>query len=193
MLEFLGLLTNRWVQLALAVAVTFAVSYSWGRYTGYSNEHQARLLERSEWEAVVASANTKTERLQEAFDRATNDSSERIKQITTQLVQKENALLKRIKENEELKRITIPRSAVELFNDSARSVEPTTPKEQAVPRVDETPSRTLGDLIDVSARNNLNHQACVAQVSGLQSIICALYRADGQPLDEFEVCTEGQP
>lgn len=198
------LLGNRWVQLALAVGITFLVSYSWGRYTGYSNEHKERLTERAQWEAVVEAANAKTQKLQAEFTRVLGEVNNDLVFVNNSLKELQVKNDKLFKENRELlKRIRVPDVATRLLDSASGSVQPETPKEQAeqgsngsttmsdLLQATEEYNRTLDEVIEVEMQNRGNHLNCIAQVNALQTIVCGLYAADGQPL-EYESCQDAQ-
>lgn len=190
----LGLLTNRWVQLALAVVATAIFVGSWQRYEGYSKEHKARLEEVAKLNDVITKGAIKAFKLSEATGSALYEAEKLLKEKNERLAKQQIEIQKRIKENEEFKRIIIPDSAVRLLNESASNSsnggKQASIQIPAGARVDEASSRpetNLTQVLSIVAENNSNHLACVEQVGQLQKFVCDLYAADGQPL-EYPVC-----
>lgn len=190
------LLLNRWVQLGAAVIITALIVGPWQRYQGYSHEHKERLKEVAELNDIITKGAIKAFKLSEASTRSFQEAEDRLQKTNKQLKQTELSLKQRIKENEELRSIILPPIAVELFNSSTNSStreESTRVQDKTNTSNDAKASSTgtnLAVMLEVATRNNLNHLACVAQVQELQSFVCNLFDADGQPLNEFETCVK---
>lgn len=184
-------LNNRYVQLILAVTLTAIVVGTWQRYEGYNKEHKLRIAEVQELNDKITAGAIKAFKLSEASSSAIYQADKLLQQKNKEIAKVSEELKKRIRENEELKSIVIPNSAVRLHNDSIdHRTNQQGVQNQTIAGDDASASSaktTLADLIERSAENNINHLACVAQVQSLQLFVCKLYEADGQPL-EYPVC-----
>lgn len=192
-----SLLMNRWVQIAIAIGLTAIIVGPWQRYVGYSKEHKERLIEVAELKDRIAIGEIKAAKLAEAADEAIEESDKRLIEVSAQLEATRQALKVKIKQYEELRRITVPARAVELFNESTNAGvqrgQGIQIKTDSKDDVKAGPTETdFASFLEVVVENNLNHLAAIQQVEELQLFICGLYTADGQPLD-FEVCKKKEP
>ena len=190
----MGLLSNRFVQIGIAVVVTALVVAPWSYYKGYKGEHEERLKEVAALQAVIDAGAIKAFRLSEVTGTAIHAAEvkatakakelEAARKLNKDLLKEHNALLQSI---------VIPSAGVSVFNQSTGN-RPTREEprvQNQTNAVDDEDARAgqvnLGQLLEVATDNNINHQEVIEQVESLQKFICALYDADGQPL-EYPVC-----
>lgn len=194
MIPIVPLLMNRWVQLAAAVVITGIIASGWGYYKGYKNEHEKRLKEVASLQAVIDKGATKAFRLSESTGSAIFAAEQKATKLAKELetVRKVNHYL--LKEhNALLESIVIPNTAVGVFNQSTgqRPSGEGQSIQNKTNAVDDEDARAgqvnLRILLEVATDNNINHQEVIEQVESLQKFVCAIYEADGQPL-EYPVC-----
>ncbi len=187
------LLANRWAQLGIAILATALIVGSWQRYIGYSNEHKERLREVAELNDVITKGAIKAFRLSEQATTSIVEENKKLEVVKQQLAKKDTELKKRIRENEELRAIIIPSSAVQLFNDATNNspagvgqgVQDSTNRSND--GATSPPATNLATLLEVATENSNNHLACIHQVDSLQGLVCSIYAADGQPLT-YDTC-----
>ena len=190
----LSLLSNRFVQIGIAVVVTALVVGPWAHHKGYKGEHEERLKEVASLQSVIDAGAIKAFRLSEVTGTAIAQAERKAETKAKELEAARKLNKDLLKEhNELLKSIVIPDAGVSLFNRSTG--QRTTREEPRIQNqtnaVDDEDARAgqvnLGQLLEVATDNNINHQEVIEQVESLQKFICALYDADGQPL-EYPVC-----
>lgn len=195
MIPLSPLLANRFVQIGIAVVVTALVVGPWSYYKGYKSEHEERLKEVAALQAVIDAGAIKAFRLSEITGSAINAAEEKAKAKTKELDAARKLNKQLLKEhNELLQSIVIPSAAVSVFNESTGQRPNGEERVQSQTNaVDDEEARAgqvnLKTLLEVATENNINHQEVIEQVESLQKFVCALYKADGQPL-EYPVCQD---
>lgn len=115
---------------------------------------------------VIDTYKAKEAELKKENQRITDAHAETLKRYADEIRKSTKAIKEKIAANEELKRVTLSLSLVQLWNESKRNPD----SQDATPTIQGDDGKaqgppTLADLFRISAENDASHWACVKQVN----------------------------